>query len=218
MKTINATKLMSQTLVGSSGDFPRDNGNCFSIEDDNKREYNIVNFYLENLEELIRLKKIDWPIKCLEISKRQAVINDGRIPDEWYRNKFCEVCTPLALLPLPQRLQHLRDIDRGNRVEHANGMVSIKVGVKSRKLKEKWTIEAVEEIEAGEDFIVGPDNDTLEEIADALNKEINVETISYKGVTSWKEGMPENWKPMFECENGYFYAPYIPLKKENKDE
>jgi len=121
--------------VGRTDNYPLTHGNCFSVatRTDNKSPWNdsgsykIVNFILENLEHLIEEKVIEWPIKIVVIDEqlRVAAVNDPRIPDEYYTTRFCEVCTPINLLPVPQRLRHLRDIDRGFRTEHGNGIVSM---------------------------------------------------------------------------------------------
>ena len=149
MKTFNAIRVNGQTLVGSSGAFPRKFGNCFGVESEDGKDYKILNFKVENLEELIRCGELSWPIQCEALSERSAVINDGRIPDDWYQDHFCEVCTPRSLLPLPQRLKQLRDIQRGNRVEHDNGLVEFKIKpVPARSLKTNWKIEPVVDLQA----------------------------------------------------------------------
>lgn len=142
MKDFNASSIAGQTLVGSYGEFPRKSGNCFSVRDEKNKEYKILNFKVENLQELIERNIISWPVKCVELNERNAVINDGRIPDEWYANHFCETCTPSSLLPLPQRLQQLRDIQRGNREEFANGLIKIKINPIVHKKREiNWKVE-----------------------------------------------------------------------------
>lgn len=213
MKTFNAVKITHQTLVGSSGPFPRKFGNCFGVESEDGKDYKILNFKVENLEELIKRGELSWPIQCEALSERSAVINDGRIPDDWYQDHFCEVCTPHSLLPLPQRLKQLRDIQRGDRVEHPNGLVTIKIKpVPSRSLKTNWKIEPMVDLQAGDGV--------EEEITKNLVKEIEKSAVEmpYRGATEWKEGMPKEWKPMFEADGGFFYAPYIPqIKKEIED-
>ena len=213
MKSFNAIRITGQTLVGSSGSFPRKFGNCFSIEAENGKNYRILNFKVENIKELIKRKVLSWPIKCESLSEHSAVINDGRIPDDWYMDRFCEVCTPIDLLPLPQRLKHLRDIQRGKRIEHENGSISFEIDpVPAKELKVNWKIEKATDLtsEVGEGV--------EEELSKAITEEIEKYVMPYKGAIEWKEGMPPEWKPMFETESGYFYAPYIPIINKKKEE
>ena len=129
-----ALGITTVTLVGFFGDFPRKYGNCFSVRTENE-QYRIVNFNYENLTELINNNIVTWPIKISTLSNNIAIICDERIPNEWYSNRFCETCTPISLLPIPQRLKHFLDIERGIREERdveINGvkskLISIKVG------------------------------------------------------------------------------------------
>lgn len=114
MKEHLATAIGSQTLVGfTKQTFPAKRGNCFGVETANgTSEFRIVNFVVENLEELLS-RGLCWPIRIVELDNRVAVINDERIPDDWYREDFCETCCPESLLPTPQILKHERDKLRG---------------------------------------------------------------------------------------------------------
>ena len=209
MKSFNAIRENGQTLVGSSGPFPRKFGNCFSVVDESGKSYKILNFKIENIEELVRLKELSWPIKCEALSEHSAVINDGRIPDDWYQDHFCEVCTPLDLLPLPQRLQHLRDIQRGKREESANGIV-IRVDPVVHKKKEiNWKVEPTQDFEALHGDDVGA------ELSKILSEEIQKSVVqSYKGFVPGQTKITKEWQKQFETDEGYFYAPYLPLNKE----
>jgi len=102
----DATKVISTTLIGSSGPFPRERGNCFSVES-NGIEYQIINFVYENLIHLIETKVVEWPVKIKTIMNC-AVIVDGRIPAEFYSQRICEVCTPFSLLPINQQVENWR--------------------------------------------------------------------------------------------------------------
>lgn len=115
-KTENAVSVTTITLVGYSADkYPIDGGNCFSVLTDEDKEYRIVNFGHENWEEMIN-RGVDYPIKIIPISERQAIVHDSRIPHSWYSDRFCEVCTPLHLRPITQRLRTQRDIECGAEV------------------------------------------------------------------------------------------------------
>ena len=160
MTEFDAVSVGSQTLVGSMGDFPRNFGNCFGLVDEDGVEHSVVNFICENLEELLKREVISWPVRALNIGGRFAVVHDHRIPDNWYQDHFCEVCTPVDMLPLIQRMKHLRDIASGVRKETEvdfNGkkmtIVSQEVKAKSRKLRVMWApyipvVRAVHNIDA----------------------------------------------------------------------
>jgi len=121
---MKAFSISEHTLIGVGGDdFPLSSGNCFSVEAEDRKYYRIINFVLENLEEAIK-RGIDWPIEIKILRGRIAVIHDSRIPDSWYSTRFCEVCTPKDMLPLPQLLAHERQIARGERIER-EGSTSI---------------------------------------------------------------------------------------------
>lgn len=123
-KTIKAVAIGEQTLIGTdkSGGFPIEHGNCFSMDTkprsswrEDGGSYRIVNFCVENLRELIALG-IGFPFDIHPISERHAVMHDARIPPEWYDKRFCEICCPSALLPIPQQLSIAREIAAGYRV------------------------------------------------------------------------------------------------------
>lgn len=122
-----AHTLGSQTLVGVGRvERPSESGNCFGVfaqkvtRDDIiggvVEEYKIVNFNAENLNALVALG-LTWPIQCKLLAGRTAIIHDPRIGERWYSRRYCEVCCPRSLLPLPQIQIHERDIMRGVRVE-----------------------------------------------------------------------------------------------------
>lgn len=114
---INATEICDYRLMGFFGEFPREHGNCFSVSGEDNNIYDILNFHAENLKEAIKRNLVSFPIQIAPITKRHALIVDGRIPNEWYRNHLCESCTPLEFLPLNQRVNQILEIQRGNRIE-----------------------------------------------------------------------------------------------------
>ena len=117
-----ATSVAGHTLLGVSGSFPLDYGNCFTVHASDGETYKIVNFVLENLEKLSELG-VGFPFKMRIIRGRVAVINDERIPDDWYQGKFCETCCPVDLLPITQQLRRERHIACGAIEEH-NGFTT----------------------------------------------------------------------------------------------
>jgi len=148
---LNAIAVTSVTLVGNiHTEYPLPSGNCFSVQVGNGKHYRIVNFNHENLEELIRREVISFPIKIMVLSDRVAVIHDSRIDHDWYDTRFCEVCCPNSLLPLPQLLCWDRDERDGTRTttEYENGSVIVEQKIKSskRKLEGTWTIDVADYI------------------------------------------------------------------------
>lgn len=112
-----------QTLVGvDTSEYPTRGGNCFSVrvkdhpdsgvgEAGNRLdigETRIVNFGVENLIRLLEIGVVEWPVRIafLNQNKRVGIIHDHRIPTEWYDKRYCEVCCPDHLLPLPQQAVH----------------------------------------------------------------------------------------------------------------
>lgn len=95
------------TLVGvPKTEYPLSWGNCFSarLTAEKSGQYaDIVNFDYENLKELLRRGTLTWPIEIvyLDEARKIALVRDPRIPAEWYRTKYCEVCTPRDLLNKP---------------------------------------------------------------------------------------------------------------------
>jgi hypothetical protein len=129
IKPLKGLCINSSTLIAPdrSGGLPYKRGNCFSMQTDDGN-FNIVNFVCENMEHIIKEKKVKLPIKLQAISERQAVVNDERIPREWYSESFCEVCCPESLLPLPQRMKIWREEESGKRVNKGNGIISFTLG------------------------------------------------------------------------------------------
>ena len=81
--------------------------------------------------------------KCGNKVERTAVILDSRIPNDWYSDTFCSTCTPMDLIPLPQRIKQLLDIDRGLREEREVEMNGIKfMMTTTRQIKEPEIIYA----------------------------------------------------------------------------
>jgi hypothetical protein len=141
-----ATDITTVTLVGYFGEFPMERGNCFSVSVDDERDYRIINFNYENLEKLIEDSVVSFPLKISKLSEGIAIIADERIPDEWYSKRFCETCTPSDLLPVPQKLKHFLDIERGVREEKeieidGRKMKMVSIKVEPRIVHVPWKIE-----------------------------------------------------------------------------
>ena len=100
LKALQATWM---TLTGTN--------QCFSVKASNKKEYRIVNFYHDNLEK----SKAKFPIEIETIGKHTAIINDHKIDNEFYNDRFCEICCPHSLLPDEQKRAIARDFKSGRR-------------------------------------------------------------------------------------------------------
>jgi hypothetical protein len=123
LKLLKASVVTGHTLVGvCSTDFPLSRGNCFSVMADDSHEYRIINFIVENWEEMIR-RGIKPPIQIAVWAKNLAIVHDERIPDDWYREKFCGVCCPEELLPITQQLALDRDYRWGSREKTQGGII-----------------------------------------------------------------------------------------------
>ena len=113
MKYEKAMGTTSQTLVGySKGKFPQKSGNCFSVRTDQGNEYRIVNFNVENWDEMIRMG-LELPIVIGVLDEGTAIIQDDRIPDEWYDDQYCSVCCAEKHWPINQKLAKERQVSRG---------------------------------------------------------------------------------------------------------
>lgn len=140
-KPVNCVREGEVTCIGTMWkEFPYPSGNCFSLIDENSNIYRILNFNHENFKELFRIGVLSYPVKVLAMTEHQAVLHDSRIPEEWYSKRFCEICTPSFLLPVNQRLEQLREVDRGDR-EEKNGFISRKIRAGQRQLKGTWSFE-----------------------------------------------------------------------------
>jgi hypothetical protein len=187
-KSLNAVCITSHTLVGTinDGKYPYKHGNCFSMQDDTGKEYRIINFNHENMKEAIK-RGVSYPIKILPLDERIAIIADSRIPDDWYADKFCAVCTPKHLLSIPQRLKLELSVDRGETTFRNMVMPNGDIIILERSIVGKRPdIRTKEEIKEKEEklsnflsrIVVEPDItavhgfDIDQEILESLDKEI----------------------------------------------
>jgi hypothetical protein len=123
MKLINAKSVTAVTLVGFSHDDlepPYEYGNCFSVKAEDGREYRILNFSYENLQEL-QARGVGFPIRIKVIrqvddeksfSRNLAIFYDTRIPNNWY-SEWCSCCCPPEFLPEPQKMKWELQVERG---------------------------------------------------------------------------------------------------------
>lgn len=104
-QTVNAIKVDYYTLLA--------NNNCFAVVCEDGKGISIVNFYYEKLERLLKENIINWPVKISILDGDFGVINDSRIPEDEYNIRFCEVCCPMDLLPIQQKLRRFREVEKG---------------------------------------------------------------------------------------------------------
>jgi len=123
----NATAIGGQRLVGvDMSSYPIKKGNCFDVKVG--EEYvGIVNFGAENLRELVK-RGLTWPIKIKRLASNVGLIVDERIPDHWYQDRYCEVCTPEAFLNHFQLMRRERAVARGDREILPGGYVRSRIG------------------------------------------------------------------------------------------
>lgn len=115
---IDATGVSIVTMVGHIGDgkYPLKSGNCFSLITE-KGHLSCVNFFHENLTELLKNKAVTYPIKVLPLGERHCMLVDPRIPKDWLNQRFCSICTPSSFLPLAQQAERLIDLQTGRITE-----------------------------------------------------------------------------------------------------
>lgn len=122
MKIASAFSVVSHTLLGVfKNEYPVLSGNCFAVEATDGQHYGIVNFNLENWEEVLR-RGIELPIQIAIVHKNVAIVHDERIPHEWYSEYWCELCCPDQFLPVTQKLRHDREIRSGFRTDHGHSI------------------------------------------------------------------------------------------------
>ena len=152
-KFLDAIEMGGQTCVGVIKEkFPFSSGNCFSLGT-GKKGYKVLNFNAENFEELLKRKKLAWPVKIIDVGDGCCFIHDDRIPGNWYQGHICRVCAPYRFQSVPEQLKRWRDLASGRRVEK-NGMISLKIEAEQRSLKVKWSIEAQEDFKSFDEPIL----------------------------------------------------------------
>lgn len=119
-------------------------GNCFSLCNKNGDDYKIVNFGLENLEHLLHIGVLSYPVKVLPLSEGVALMLDERIPKSYYQQTFCSICCPFDLLPTNQKHEEYRkQLTKEVIMVEVDGLILEKMNFKDaeygpNKLKDKW--------------------------------------------------------------------------------
>jgi len=118
-------QITTVTLIGvDTSKYPVNGGNCFSVTGTDNKNYRIVNFSYENMQEVIE-RGLKLPVKILPLSEKVAIVIDERIPDRWFDTRYCEVCCPEYLLPHQQVMAHRRQEARGERTIRNTGEFQI---------------------------------------------------------------------------------------------
>jgi hypothetical protein len=81
-----------KSLIGCGGEYPLGWANYFSFYDKNNRFEGIrcLNFWAENLQEAVRRFLPDGLVEVISYENdRFAIIDDSRIPENWYYNRLC---------------------------------------------------------------------------------------------------------------------------------
>jgi len=100
MTKANIERVGSVTLVGvDTRKFPVSRGNCFSAKiKDEEKGVKILNMNYENLNYLLKSQIISWPIQIQIFDQSHyAIIDDDRVPKNYYQERYCSVCTPERL-------------------------------------------------------------------------------------------------------------------------
>ena len=168
MKLVNATAVGGVTLVSH-------------LYEDGAGPLRIVNFNYENLSYLLDTHVLPWPIKVLQIGKRTAIVYDPRVPDEFFDAKWCTVCCPERLLPMPQRIHRRMSMKRKEitvkRLRNTDGslliMESRSVHSGTRLLKGRWTVETKPAEIIFADYMVTLADGTHSKHAEALAKQLS---------------------------------------------
>ena len=142
---INITQV---SLIGVHGEYPLSHANYFWLG--NTR---ILNFWIENLKEANIRFDLKNEVKIRDYGK-VAIIDDERIPKEWYHNELC--CTGGPRLTVEQAkdiYEYLGDptnefeqyVDPKSYWEkrgatYSNGYITHNIVAKDRKLKGDWTL------------------------------------------------------------------------------
>jgi hypothetical protein len=183
-----------QTLLGVCTDiFPVDRGNCFSVSAFRGREpsqsVHIINFCIENLQELVKRKIVKYPVSIKMMGYNCACIDDERIPVEWYnkgkRDYYCTCCAPRELWTAEQRAEWDKSWEI---VYDENGKDTGIIRSRPRETPDV-PLKAKYSVEIGKAEIFGS--------PDALETMIN----------------EARYKADSKIEEGFFYCKYVPTSK-----
>lgn len=84
-------------------------GNCFDLIDESGKYHRVVNFNVENFNAIVKkLNLEEINVEFIPKSSHLWEIKDDRIPQEWYSEAYCTVCTPMRMLPFEQRKEYLK--------------------------------------------------------------------------------------------------------------
>lgn len=134
-----ATSIGEVSCVGIiSKKFPLNHGNYFSIYI-GKKQYEVANFWFENLEHLIKTNVVSFPINVKILNNRWVLIHDSRIPHNYYSESI-SYRAPLEFWSIPDLLKRQREIEDGT-LEIFDGYEKRTIKTDKRALKIDYTIE-----------------------------------------------------------------------------
>ena len=197
--------------------FPLKGGNCFSLIDPNGKYHSVVNFKAENLEEWVRRTgQTDIDVECIPKSDKIWMIVDKRIPQDWYSDRFCEVCTPYRMLPYEQR-KDMFARSKVNQFRGPNGerqlIFSTPIVAKTRKLSTDWTIEFSDDVAAF--CSVDAEADLKKLTGEMVLEEGFIYTPYIPRIKPPSGAVSTNYKK--KIVNPNFYAKIIVKESENDD-
>jgi hypothetical protein len=121
-----AVRVSGGTLVGyidskPDEEIPIGGGNCFSVLTTRLRNINILNIGEEDLEKVMRLRNISFPLEMKILDKGYGIITDSRIPKNWFLKEYCRICTPGHLLP---KLQ-IKRLEKQYKLKLEKGLIKV---------------------------------------------------------------------------------------------
>jgi hypothetical protein len=112
LETSYATSVGYVSCVGCMGNkYPKNYGNYFSLVTSKGKQYEIANFWYENLEYLLENNVVSYPLEIKVLDKKWAIIHDTRIPDNFYSETSYRA--PTKYWSIKQLAQRRRKIETG---------------------------------------------------------------------------------------------------------
>jgi hypothetical protein len=111
LETKQATGIGSVSCVGGipTERFPRNHGNYFGVTTSDGG-YEVFNMYYEDLEHLIKMKVVEFPIQIKVLEKHWCAIYDSRIPKEYLSESYR---APEKYWSMNKRIERQLKIDSG---------------------------------------------------------------------------------------------------------
>jgi hypothetical protein len=156
-ETVFAKSFGFVSLVRVRGDkFPLNRGNYFSLVV-NGKNYEICNFWYEDLEHLVKTGVVPFPIKIKILDERWAMVYDERVPADFYSETSYRA--PQKYWSLKQLMERQQKLDSGEIeiIPYKDGSgycERIHVKPKAHKLIGNWTVEVLQPLTVATDLLV----------------------------------------------------------------